>query len=154
MDDGQNRQSNVLSGEWFTLPTLGSLTREELEHDDKTDSHHDHVVKNGQKDLAEKIAAMERDIRAAMTRGCCSSNNKSPEKEQDYNLFLRLYVRVFGVISTDKDIPTRDTPLLQHEMMLQMLEDFGEIVLGQEEENANDDVFIDQLRNTIRRIVR
>ena len=101
----------------MTLPTLSVPVEDKIEDDDNdnnsnTDEDEDII---DDKKRAERIETMERDISALHDRGDTSISS------QDCTLFLALFEKF---LSLDNNTP------LQQEMMVEMLEDFGELVLG------------------------
>ncbi|KAG0039194.1 hypothetical protein BGZ82_009345 [Podila clonocystis] len=127
----QQRRPSVLSGEWMTLPSLSVPVEDKIEYeDDKNDKN---TIDD--KERAERIMDMERDIRDIQAQGDTTTSSR-----QDCALFLALYKKF---LSPDNEIP------LQQEMMVEMLEDLGELVLGLREDAEH----LKDLRRIIKQIV-
>ncbi|KAG0074689.1 hypothetical protein BGZ93_009922 [Podila epicladia] len=142
----QQRLPSVLSGEWMTLPSLSvpveDMIGDEDDNDDKNTSHYkDMIDDKDDKDMindnerAERIMNMECDIRGMQAQGDTSTSSW-----QDCALFLALYEKF---LSPENDVP------LQQEMMIEMLEDLGELVLGLREDLEH----LKHLRHAIKQIV-
>ncbi|KAF9304393.1 hypothetical protein BGZ74_001694 [Mortierella antarctica] len=127
----QQRPPSVLSGEWMTLPSLSVPVEDNIEDEDDNDD----TDTIDDKKRAERIMDMERDIRAMQAQGDTSTSSR-----QDCTLFLALYEKF---LSPDNDVP------LKQEMMVEMLEDLGELVLGLREDPEH----LKHLRRTIKQTV-
>lgn len=103
----------------MTLPTLSVPVDDKIEDDDNDNNSNTDEDTIDDKKRAERIEAMERDISALHDRGDTSISS------QDCTLFLALFEKF---LSLDNNTP------LQQEMMVEMLEDFGELVLGLRED--------------------
>ncbi|KAG0357685.1 hypothetical protein BG005_003242 [Podila minutissima] len=127
----QQRPPSVLSGEWMTLPSLSVPVEDNIEDEDDNDD----TDTIDDKERAERIMDMERDIRAMQAQGVTSTSSR-----QDCTLFLALYEKF---LSPDNDVP------LKQEMMVEMLEDLGELVLGLREDPEH----LKHLRRSIKQTV-
>ncbi|KAG0324426.1 hypothetical protein BG000_002225 [Podila horticola] len=137
MDNEQSQQQSrpsVLSGEWMTLPSFSAPVEDKIDDDDNDDDDNDNDTIDD-KERAERIMDMERDIRDMQIQGDFSTSPR-----QDCALFLALYEKFLS--------PYNDVPL-QQEIMVEMLEDLGELVLGLREDPEH----LEHLRRTIKQIV-
>ncbi|KAF9375667.1 hypothetical protein CPC16_000572 [Podila verticillata] len=138
MDNDQlqhQTRPSILSGEWMTLPTLSVPVEDEIDEDDEDNYSNTDEDTIGDKKRAERIETMERDIHALHDRG-----DTSISSQQDCALFLALFEKF---LSSDNNVP------LQQEMMVEVLEDFGELVLGP----RKDPKHLEHLRRTITQMV-
>lgn len=104
----------------MTLPTLSVPVEDEIDDDDDEDNYSNTDEDTiDDKQRAERIETMERDIRALHDRGDTSISSR-----QDCVLFLALFEKF---LTSDNNVP------FQQEMMVEVLEDFGELVLGPRE---------------------
>ncbi|KAF9356512.1 hypothetical protein BGX26_005166 [Mortierella sp. AD094] len=130
-----SQHPSIYSGKWMTLPTMSVPTRSDTKSESSADEQ-GRVSEDAQTKMMKIDNEARRKLIRAMRSEISSRSNPTTTANnptisaQDTNLFLTLYRKCFPSDDEEEhDSDSRSVSLLKQEMMIQMLEDFGKLLM-------------------------